>query len=115
MPPNVSDKLALILAEAEYKPETIQNGLQGWKKVVEHVSKDQGTQVYVVGQEDDGKHVRTVEIFESWDFVKNTYLESAVVKETREKDKEFRVGELKPVTVRVIDGFLGRERTASKL
>ncbi|KAH7134909.1 hypothetical protein B0J11DRAFT_517192 [Dendryphion nanum] len=116
VPPSVSDKLAVILADVEYKSGTIKQALEGWKNVVDYAkTQDQGVHVYVVGEEDTGKQVRTVEIFDSWEFVKGTYLKAGVVQESRERDKAFRVGDLRAVTVKIVDGFLGREKGASKL
>ncbi|KAF2709913.1 hypothetical protein K504DRAFT_430016 [Pleomassaria siparia CBS 279.74] len=111
--PSVSDNPAIILANFEYKSGTVSNAFKGWKSVVDYVSANEdGTRGYtVLADVDTRKEVRTVEVYDSWDFVENVHLKSPAIRANVEQNGKDRTDVKGAVRVKFVDGFLGRERS----
>ena len=110
--PEISTNPAIVLAEFEYKPGTVANALKGWDEVVKYVSKNEyWTRGYTVGEEKEKSTVRTVETYESWEFLEKVHFKSEAVGRNQEQNGRDRVGSGE-VRVVAVDGFLGREGKA---
>lgn len=110
--PSISDNPAIVLANFEYKPGTLGNAVKGWKSVTDYVSaKEDGTKSYTVMADlEKGKEIRTVEVYENWDYMENVHLKSPVIASNVEQNGKDRTGVEGAVRVKFVDGFLGRER-----
>jgi quinol monooxygenase YgiN len=110
--PSISDNPAIILANFEYQPGTLLNAVKGWKSVVDYVSaKEDGTKSYTVMADlEKGKEIRTVEVYESWEYVENVHTKSPVIAENLAQNGKDRTGVKGVVRVKFVDGFLGREK-----
>ena len=115
-PPTVSSNPAIILANFEYKPGTLSHALEGWKDVVKYVeSNEDGTKGYTVTAADGGNEVRTVEMYDSWDYVENVHLKAPAIAENQKQNGADRTGNKGAVRLRAVDGFLGREKGGAKI
>ncbi|KAJ4305776.1 hypothetical protein N0V90_001308 [Kalmusia sp. IMI 367209] len=111
-PPSISTSPAIVLAHFDYKPKTVAHALQGWTDVVDYVSKNEyWTRGYTVGEEKETNSVRTVETYESWDFLEKVHMKSEAIAKNREHNGKDRVGQ-GAVRVVAVDGYLGREGKA---
>ncbi|KAF2787008.1 hypothetical protein K505DRAFT_379873 [Melanomma pulvis-pyrius CBS 109.77] len=111
-PPSVSDNPAIVLANFEYKPGTLASALKGWNSVVDYVSaKEEGTKSYTIFADlEKGNEIRTVEVYDSWEFVENVHLKSPAIAQNVEQNGKDRTGVKGAVKVKFVDGFLGREK-----
>jgi quinol monooxygenase YgiN len=110
--PSISDNPAIVLSNFEYKPGTLENAIKGWKSVVDYVSaKEDGTKSYtILADLEKGKEIRTVEVYQSWDYMENVHLKSPVIASNVEQNGKDRTGVKGAVRVKLVDGFLGREK-----
>lgn len=107
---------AIVLAHVEYRPGTLAHALQGWSGVVDYVSKHEfWTKSYAVCEDKEANCVRTVEVYESWEFVDKVHLKSEAIARNQELNGKDRTGVQGAVRVRAVDGFLGREVGGVKL
>ena len=115
-PPTISSNPAIVLAHFGYKDGTVKHALEGWRKVVEYVEKNEDeTRSYtVLADQERGSEVRTVEVYENWEYVEGIHLKNPAIPENKRQNGEDRTGLTGAVRVRAVDGFLGRER-AGKL
>ncbi|KAF2686876.1 hypothetical protein K458DRAFT_363249 [Lentithecium fluviatile CBS 122367] len=108
--PSLSSSPAVVLAHFGYKPGTLPHALEGWKAVVEYVSKEEyWTRGYTVGEDKEGESVRTVEVYESWEFLEKVHVKSEAVRRNEAHNGRDRTGVHGAVRVRTVDGFLGRD------
>jgi hypothetical protein len=76
---------------------------------VEYVKqKEYWTRGYTVGEEKEKSCVRTVETYESWEFLEKVHLKSEAVPKNRKQNGADRTAQ-GAVRVVAVDGFLGRE------
>jgi quinol monooxygenase YgiN len=110
--PSISDDPAIVLANFEYKPGTLSDAVKGWKSVVDYVSaEEEGTKSYTVMADlEKGKEIRTVEVYESWEYVENVHMKSSIIAENVAQNGKDRTGIKGVVRVKFVDGFLGKER-----
>ncbi|PSN59405.1 hypothetical protein BS50DRAFT_640959 [Corynespora cassiicola Philippines] len=112
-PPTISANPAIVLAHFEYKPGTLSHAVEGWKQVVDYVSgNEEETRGYTVLEDKETNCVRTVEVYDSWDFVEKVHLKSAAIGKNQEQNGKDRTGVKGAVHVRAVDGFLGRAERA---
>lgn len=109
-PLRISSDPAIILANFEYKPGTLTHALGGWKDVVGYVRENEAaTKGYTVCEDKEGNSVRTVEVYENWDFLESVHVKNEAIKRNQEQNGRDRTGVKGAVRVKAIDGFLGRE------
>jgi hypothetical protein len=108
--PTIASTPAIVLAHFGYKPNKLSHALEGWKAVVDYVTKDEyWTRGYTVGADKEGETVRTVEMYESWEFFDKVHGKSEAVARNQKHNGRDRTAVHGAVRVRPIDGFLGRE------
>lgn len=108
--PTIASSPAIVIAHFGYKPNKLSHALEGWKSVVEYVTKNEyWTRGYTVGEDKDGESVRTVEVYESWDFLDKVHGKGEAVAKNQEQNGRDRTAVHGAVRLRAVDGFLGRE------
>jgi quinol monooxygenase YgiN len=108
--PTIASAPAIVIAHFGYKPNTLAHALEGWKSVVEYVTKNEyWTRGYTVGEGKETDSVRTVEVYESWKFLDKVHVKSEAVARNQEQNGRDRTAVHGAVRVRAVDGFLGRE------
>lgn len=114
-PPSISTEPAIVLAHFEYKPGDISNALKEWEEVVEYVAKNEfWTRGYTVSEEQGKNNVRTVETYESWDFLEKVHLKNKAISKNQSYIPKDRISQ-GAVRVVAVDGFLAREGKPNKL
>jgi len=110
----VSSDPAIILAHNEYTPGTLSPALKCWKDVAEHVKKNEdGTKAYTVLATEGRAEVRTVEIYESWEYMQNVHLKNSTIKAHQQCFDGTTVKGT--VRLRCVHGFFGNGRAGSKI
>lgn len=114
--PTVASDPAILLAHFSYKPGMLSHALQGWKSVVDYVTENEdGTLGYTVLASDSNDVIRTVEIYEGWDFVDNVHLKSPAITQIKERNAVDTTELPGAIRLKAVDGFLGRVSTDSKI
>lgn len=104
---DISSGTAIVLAHYEYPPGALSRALEGWKDVVRQIEESEnGTRAYTVLATEGVNDVRTVEIYESWDYLQDAHLKDSKVKAHAPKSS---------VRLRCVHGFFGGGRTCSKI
>jgi quinol monooxygenase YgiN len=112
---SVSANPAIVLANFGYKPGTLENALNGWKEVINYVTKnEEPTRAYAILATDGGNEVRTVEVYDNWDYVSNVHLKGPEIAQNQEQNGKDRTGQ-GAVRVRAVDGYLGKGLGGSKI
>lgn len=107
-PVSVSANPAIVLANFGYKPGTLENALKGWKVVIDYVTKNEDpTRAYAILATDGGNEVRTVEVYDSWDYVSEVHLKGPEIAENLEQNGKDRTNK-DAVRVKAVDGYFGR-------
>ncbi|KAJ4351446.1 uncharacterized protein N0V89_006788 [Didymosphaeria variabile] len=111
-PPAISTSPCIVLAHFDYQAGKVANALLGWADVVEYVAKNEyWTRGYTVGEGKDKNSVRTVETYESWEFLEKVHMKNEAIAKNQQQNGKDRVGQ-GAVRVTAVDGFLGREGKA---
>ncbi|KAF2269772.1 hypothetical protein CC78DRAFT_239450 [Lojkania enalia] len=107
--PRLLSKPAIVLTHLAYKTGTLMQALEGWKHVVDNVTaNEENTLAYTVLNDEKGIEVRTVEVYENWEYVENVHLKNPVIAENQKKNGADIVYQ-GAVRLRAVDGFFGKE------
>lgn len=114
--PTISSNPALVIANFEYKPGTVDSAIEGWKEYVKYVQESEdGTKEYAVLATEGEGWVRTVDVYESWEFLDKVHINSEAIGKVKEGIQKNGTGNVNVVRVRVVDGFLGRDKGSAKI
>jgi len=97
----------VLLAKVNYKPETFNEGLEGWKPVVANAkSKETGTLTYSVGKDVEHENRLTlVEAYESEKYLKEVHFAGAAVQEKMKQEEKLRAAESDVVFLKLVAGY----------
>lgn len=114
--PSVSSDPAIVLAHYEYTPGTLSRALESWKDVVDYVEKNEnGTGALAVLATEGGAEVRTVEIYESWEYLQDVHSKIPAIKAHQEHNGRGGTGAKGAVRLRCVHGFFGNGGACSKI
>lgn len=102
----------VVLAELDYKPDTVQKSIPYWKAVVETGRENEpGTLVYGILKDPKEQHkLFTVEAYESKEYLTDVHVKSKAIEESIKNTKHLRDG-LKHQFLKVRGGFLHKDST----
>lgn len=97
----------IVVAKFGYQPRTIDQALVGWTELVEYGEKEEpktlGYSVFV-----DGDDVRTLEIYESKEFLCDVHVKSDAIKKNGAQNGQWRTGQNCADKYHVVVGWLAK-------
>jgi len=106
---SLEKKPAVVMANFGFKASTLSHAVEGWGELIAYSEKTEPqTWGYTVMEDNQSNMLRTVEVYESWEFVKGVHLKSQAIKANAEHNGKDRTGEIGAVELKAVDGFFGR-------
>ena len=100
----------IIFANFEYEADATSQAVKGWKDLVRHArDEEQGTLSYTVLEDVEKGWVRTVEAYESREFLEGVHVKSAAVGENQRQNGAWRTGRKEVWRLRMVAGYLHKE------
>lgn len=100
----------LIFSNVEYKPGFVPHAILGWNALAKSAEKEEaGTLSYTVLADEEKGWIRTIEAYESEDFLYGTHFKSAAIAENQLQNGALRTGEKEVHRLRVVAGYLWKE------
>jgi len=105
----------VIFASFDYQQGTLDQvvtGKGGWSDLVASLEREQqGTLSYTVLADEKANMLRTVEIYESKEYLENEHLKSEAVKANQQQNGAMRTGDNKVWRLKRVTGYLFKERS----
>ena len=106
---SLEKKPAMVMASFGFKASTLSHAVEGWRELIAYSEQNEPqTWGYTVMGDNQSNTLRTVEAYESWEFVKGVHLKSPAIKVNTEHNGNDRTGEMSVVELKAVDGFFGR-------
>jgi quinol monooxygenase YgiN len=105
----VESSPAVVMAHFGFKSGTLCHAVEGWKELISYAEKNEPqTLGYTIMEDKESSALRTVEVYESWDFVKDVHLKSEAVKLNGEQNGNDMTGDKGSAKLKPVDGFFGK-------
>jgi len=104
----------IIFANFGYKAGLASQAVPGWSELVAHTEKnEEGTLTYTVIADEEKSWIRTVEAYESVEFLEGTHKKSAAIEANQKQNGEIRTGEKEVYRLKMVAGYLYKEEPKS--
>lgn len=108
----------IIFANYEYKkdPGATSEAIKGWRDLVSYAGKsEEGTLTYTILDDKENGWVRTVEAYESEEYLKGVHVKSAAIEANQKQNGGLRTGVTEVWKLKKIAGYLYKDPGQAKL